>query len=89
MISQILPDKLYIPSPAADLVSRPRLLNCLNHGACGKLMLISAQAGFGKTTLLSEWISQCENPVGWLSLDQSDNDLRRFFNLPHRCTAKN
>jgi len=44
-----------------------------------KLTLISAQAGFGKTTLLSEWIRQCELPACWLSLEEGDNDPRRFL----------
>jgi LuxR family maltose regulon positive regulatory protein len=45
----------------------------------GKLTLVSAPAGFGKTTLVSEWIAQCERPVAWLSLDEGDNDLTRFL----------
>lgn len=79
MTSQILPAKLFIPAPAADLVSRPRLLQRLTLGAGRKLTLISAQAGFGKTTLLSEWIGKCECRVCWLSLDERDNDLQRFL----------
>ena len=44
-----------------------------------KLTLISAPAGFGKTTLTSEWLANCERPVTWLSLDEGDNDLTRFL----------
>ena len=44
-----------------------------------KLTLLSAPAGFGKTTLVSEWISRCGNPVGWLSLDEGDSDPVRFI----------
>ena len=51
-----------------------------------KLTLISASAGFGKTTLVSEWISGCGRPVAWLSLDEGDNDLSAFY-LPDRGVA--
>ena len=44
-----------------------------------KLMLISASAGFGKTTLVSEWIASCGRPVAWLSLDEGDKDPVRFI----------
>ena len=60
---------------------RPRLIERLNEGlAAGrKLTLISASAGFGKTTLVSEWVAGCERPVAWLSLDEGDNDPTRFL----------
>jgi LuxR family maltose regulon positive regulatory protein len=61
------------------LVSRPRLVERLNAGLDRKLTLVSAPAGFGKTTLLSEWVAVCELPVAWLSLDKGDNDLTRFL----------
>jgi LuxR family maltose regulon positive regulatory protein len=53
----------------------------LNEGVAkgSKLTLISAPAGFGKTTLVSEWITRCGRPVAWLSLDEGDNDLTRFL----------
>ena len=44
-----------------------------------KLILISASAGFGKTTLISDWIAGCGRPVAWLSLDEGDNDITRFL----------
>ena len=47
--------------------------------AVRRLTLISASAGFGKTTLVSEWIAGCERPVAWLSLDEGDNDPTRFL----------
>jgi LuxR family maltose regulon positive regulatory protein len=77
----ILASKLYIPPFRPDLVLRPRLINRLNDGlAIGcKLTLISASAGFGKTTLVSEWATGCQRPVAWLSLDEGDNDLARFL----------
>ena len=79
MTTQIISTKLYVPTPRLDLVSRPRLLDRLEKGAAGKLTLITAQAGFGKTTLLAEWIARRNQPVCWLSLDEGDNDLQRFL----------
>jgi LuxR family maltose regulon positive regulatory protein len=55
------------------------LIERLNAGLQRKLILISAPAGFGKTTLLSEWIAGCGRPVAWLSLDKEDDDLARFL----------
>jgi LuxR family maltose regulon positive regulatory protein len=60
-------------------VQRKRLLEKLNQGFNSKLILISAAAGFGKTTVLSEWVQQAKLPVGWLSLDERDNDPARFW----------
>ena len=79
MTTQILTTKLFIPSPGQNLVSRPRLLYSLQGETASKLTIISAPAGYGKTTLLSEWICQHEIPFAWLSLDQHDNDLKRFL----------
>jgi LuxR family maltose regulon positive regulatory protein len=79
MSSPILATKLYIPSPRSKIVLRPRLIERLNEGMHPKLTLISAPAGFGKTTLVSEWIAGSERPVAWLSLDKGDNDLARFL----------
>ena len=75
----ILATKLYIPPARERLVVRPRLIKRLNEGLHRKLTLISAPAGFGKTTLLSEWVARCERPVAWLSLDEGDNDPARFL----------
>jgi LuxR family maltose regulon positive regulatory protein len=60
------------------MVSRPRLIERLNEGLHRKLTLISAPAGFGKTTLLSECAARCGRPVAWLSLDEADNNPGRF-----------
>jgi LuxR family maltose regulon positive regulatory protein len=81
MSSPILATKLYIPPPRAKIVLRPRLIERLDEGlsAGGKLTLISAPAGFGKTTLVSEWVAGCQRPVAWLSLDDRDNDPIRFL----------
>ncbi len=75
----ILATKLYIPPPRAKIVLRPRLIERLNEGLERKLTLISAPAGFGKTTLVSEWLAGCQRPVAWLSLDEGDNDPTRFL----------
>jgi LuxR family maltose regulon positive regulatory protein len=61
------------------MVSRPRLIERMNEGLRGKLTLVSAPAGFGKTTLVSEWISTCRKSVAWISLDDGDNDPVRFL----------
>jgi LuxR family maltose regulon positive regulatory protein len=66
---EILTIKLFIPRPRKILVSRPRLLERLNAELDKKLTLIAAPAGYGKTTLLSEWVSQSPRYVTWLSLD--------------------
>ena len=85
MPTLLLTTKLYIPLPRPNLISRPRLIERLNAGLHRKLTLVSAPAGFGKTTLLSEWASQRESEsagrrrVAWLSLDEGDNDPARFL----------
>ena len=81
MPTPILATKLYTPPPRPKIVLRPRLIERLNEGLSlgRKLTLISASAGFGKTTLVSEWIAGCERPVAWLSLDEGDNDITRFL----------
>src|SRR5437763_8182134 len=75
----ILATKLYIPRLRPNVVSRPRLLERLNEGLHRKLSLIAAPAGFGKTTLVSEWVASCDRQVAWLSLDEGDNDPTRFL----------
>ncbi len=75
----LLGTKLYIPKPRKALVRRIRLIDRLNTGFERKLTLISAPAGFGKTTLLSDWIAQSQLPVAWVSLDSGDNDPVYFI----------
>ena len=58
MSTPILATKLYIPPPRPKVVLRPRLIERLNEGLHRKLTLISAPAGFGKTTLVSEWVAR-------------------------------
>jgi LuxR family transcriptional regulator, maltose regulon positive regulatory protein len=75
MLTSILATKLYIPPPRPKAVLRSDLIQRLNEGlsAGRKLTLISAPAGFGKTSLVSEWAAGCERKVAWLSLDDGDN----------------
>jgi LuxR family maltose regulon positive regulatory protein len=70
--------KLYRPRRGTDLISRPHLFERLNAGLGGIVTLVSAPAGFGKTTLLAEWVRTLDRPCAWLSLDEEDNDLRLF-----------
>jgi len=89
MPSTILVTKLYIPAARPELVRRPHLVERLCAGLHRKLTLISAPAGFGKTTLVTEWLGHLmgeahqEEPIKyritWLSLDEGDNDPTRFL----------
>jgi LuxR family maltose regulon positive regulatory protein len=71
--------KLYVPQLQSTWISRPRLLDRLDQGFKRKFTLISAPAGFGKTTLLVEWIHHIKIPVAWFSIDQKDNDPAHFL----------
>jgi LuxR family maltose regulon positive regulatory protein len=75
----ILFPKVQIPPSRLQLVSRRRLLNALDTGLHRKLSLVSAPAGYGKSTLLSEWAAGCGWPLGWVTLEAGDNDIERFF----------
>jgi LuxR family transcriptional regulator, maltose regulon positive regulatory protein len=75
----ILTTKLFIPPARKELVFRQGLIERLNQGMEKKLILVSGPAGFGKTTLLSQWVAQCARPVAWLSLDEGDNEGKRFI----------
>ena len=77
----LLATKLYVPLPRPEMVPRPRLLQRLDEGLRlgHRLALISAPAGFGKTTLLSVWVRSLQQPVSWLSLDEADDELHRFL----------
>jgi LuxR family maltose regulon positive regulatory protein len=79
MITNLLASKFYFPPHRPDLVPRPGLLEKLDAGLRGKLTLVSAPAGFGKTTVVSEWLRYCGRPATWLSVDKHDNDLSRFL----------
>ena len=79
----LLATKLYIPPPPPKVVVRTRLIERLDEGlSAGRtpgVTLISAPAGFGKTTLVSEWIAKDDRAVAWLSLDEGDSDPARFL----------
>jgi LuxR family transcriptional regulator, maltose regulon positive regulatory protein len=79
----LLENKLFVPPARAHLISRPRLLRRLNDGLVRPLTLVSAPAGFGKTTLLCDWINTILPSQGvcvsWLALDENDNDPARFL----------
>jgi LuxR family maltose regulon positive regulatory protein len=81
MSTLLLTTKLYIPPSRPNLVPRPRLLQQLDEGLRlgHQLTLVSAPAGFGKTTLVAEWICSLLCEVVWLSVDKEDNDPKRFF----------
>jgi len=79
MLLPLLQTKLYIPPPRLHLVARPAVTAKLRAGLLHPCTLIAAPAGFGKTTLVSEWIAQTDHPVAWLSLDDDDNDPPRFL----------
>jgi LuxR family transcriptional regulator, maltose regulon positive regulatory protein len=76
----LLATKLHVPRPRRALVSRPRLLQQLDEGFERPLTLLVAPPGFGKTTLIAEWIAQSGHRAAWLSLDPGDNDPSRFWN---------
>jgi LuxR family maltose regulon positive regulatory protein len=80
MTEPLLETKVFIPKLRPGVVTRPRLSERLRRGAESRLTLISAPAGFGKTTLLTEWLSSTpERAVAWLSLDQSDSKPATFW----------
>ncbi len=79
MVQPLLTTKLLVPINRAELVSRRRLLKALDQSLTYKITIISAPAGFGKTTLVGEWIRQQNIPTAWLSLDDNDNDPIRFL----------
>jgi LuxR family transcriptional regulator, maltose regulon positive regulatory protein len=83
--ARLLETKLYVPRSRRGLVPRPRLSERLDRGTASKLTLVSAPAGFGKTTLVTEWLAAgsgapaTERPAAWLSLDRADNDPASFW----------
>src|SRR5574341_1840802 len=81
MSTPILATNLYLPPTRPQLVPRPRLIERLSEGLrrTPGVTLISAPAGCGKTTLVSEWVASGERMVAWLSLDEGDNDPARFL----------
>lgn len=81
----LLMTKLHIPRPRAQLVTRRHLITQLQQSVQRSLTLLSAPAGFGKTTLLAQWLQESKQAVAWLSLEVDDNDPARF--LPYVIAA--
>jgi LuxR family maltose regulon positive regulatory protein len=81
MTTPLLTAKLYIPPPRPNLVPRPGLFQQMDEGLRlgRRLSLVSAPAGFGKTTLVAEWVCSLAHEVAWISLDEGDNDLAQFL----------
>jgi LuxR family maltose regulon positive regulatory protein len=81
MSENLLRTKLFIPPPRQNLVERARLFLKLDGGLApaNRLIMVTAPAGFGKTTLVSEWARRTGLPLGWLSLDEGDSDPTRFL----------
>lgn len=75
----LLTTKLHIPQVRSALVARPHLTDKLTDGMESKLTLITAPAGYGKTTLMSEWVKHCDAFVAWVSLDRHDNEFVQFW----------
>ncbi len=75
----LLQTRLQLPPLRAKLVQRPRLTATIEQALESKLLLLSAPAGYGKTTLLSAWANETSWPVAWFSLDTTDNDRTRFL----------
>ena len=76
---KIIATKLYPPT-VGRLVPRPLLLKRLQEGICGKVTILCAPPGFGKSTLLAAWLAAGQtDKVAWYSLDEDDNDVARFF----------
>src|SRR5215475_6136184 len=75
----LLAAKLHVPRPPPGFVARPQLAGRLDAGLSGRLILVCAPAGSGKTALLAAWASGGQWPVAWLSLDEGDNDPARFW----------
>jgi LuxR family maltose regulon positive regulatory protein len=78
-LSPLIQTKLHRPRVAGDLIERTRLLAYLNERSDRPFTLISAPAGYGKTTLLTQWLDQAPYQAAWLSLDENDNDLIVFL----------
>ena len=70
--------KLYRPRSGSDVITRTRLIERLNAALGGEITLVCAPAGFGKTTLLAQWVQTIDRPTAWLSLDEHDNELPAF-----------
>src|SRR5688500_20042094 len=77
--SPLLKTKIHAVRPQAGLVDRSRILDALDEIPARRLTLISASAGFGKTTAIGAWLERSKYPAAWVSLDIGDNSLARFL----------
>ena len=77
--SRLLETKLFAPPVRSNQIIRPRLSSLLNNSLDRALILVSAPAGYGKTTLICGWLKETKIPAAWLSLDEGDNDPIRFL----------
>jgi LuxR family maltose regulon positive regulatory protein len=87
-VAALLPTKFYLPPEPAGFVARPQLLEELDEALTHRLTLVSAPAGAGKTTLVSTWAQSAHKKgaaIGWLSLDDADNDPGRFLDYTVAC----
>jgi len=75
----ILNTKIEIPPLRGDIITRERLLNLISENSDQNVILVSAAAGFGKTTVLSQWANRSQKPVVWFSIDNNDNDVSCFY----------
>ncbi|WPC76738.1 HTH-type transcriptional regulator MalT [Vibrio porteresiae] len=82
-----IPSKLSQPEHQNNTIKRPRILSLLTQAAQSKLVLLRSPAGYGKTTMVLDWLSQ-QKQVGWFSIDESDNDSYRFVNYLVRALNK-
>src|SRR5690606_8586202 len=85
---RILPTKLYVPRRRQTAVARPGLVARIEEGTPRPLTLIVAPAGFGKTTLVTQWIDATKMPVAWVSLDPHDNEPSRFLSYVLAAVAR-
>src|SRR5690242_4438953 len=79
---ELVATKLCFPPVSRDVLPRPAVLDRLSRNSCARVTLLSAGAGFGKTTLLTAWRAEPawrSRPMAWLTLDRGDNDARRFW----------
>ena len=77
-LRSLMRTKLFRPRSASDVITRTRLIERLNMALEGEITLVCAPAGFGKTTLLTQWVQTIDRPNAWLSLDEHDNELPVF-----------
>src|SRR3954466_7502696 len=75
----VIATKLFVPALGTRSVQRPRLRNALEKARNARLTLVVAPAGWGKSTLLAQWLCDGGVPCGWLSLDAADDDVTRFW----------